>query len=124
MGFISMFSAQEKEIESQLKKCLDKDYSTAGQLNCTYAATKSWDLQMNKYYNLTLKKLPKAQQSKFMSAQKAWLKFRDAEFAFIDDYYYNAKQGTMFSIMAEGDKMNIVKERAMQLKVYYVVLDY
>lgn len=122
--FVSMFSAQEKEIESELKKCLEKDYSTAAQRECTNTAEKAWDKELNKYYNLTLKKLPKVQQSKFISAQKAWLKFRDAEFAFIDDYYYNAKQGTMFSIMAEGDKMNIVKERAMQLKVYYVVLDY
>jgi uncharacterized protein YecT (DUF1311 family) len=124
MGFISMFSAQEKEIESQLKKCLDKDYSTAGQLNCTYAATKSWDLQMNKYYNLTLKKLPKAQQSKFMSAQKAWLKFRDSEFALIDDYYYYVKEGTMYQVMGASEKSNIVKDRAKQLKVYYDVLDY
>jgi uncharacterized protein YecT (DUF1311 family) len=117
-------SAQEKEIEFQLKKCLDKDYSTAGQLNCTYAATKSWDLQMNKYYNLTLKKLPKAQQSKFISAQKAWLKFRDAEFALIDDYYYYVKEGTMYQVIGANEKSNIVKDRAKQLKVYYDVLDY
>ena len=122
--FVSMFSAQEKEIESELKKCLEKDYSTAAQRECTNTAEKAWDKELNKYYNLTLKKLPKVQQSKFISAQKAWLKFRDAEFALIDDYYYYVKEGTMYQVIGANEKSNIVKDRAKQLKVYYDVLDY
>ncbi|WP_300675315.1 lysozyme inhibitor LprI family protein [Soonwooa sp.] len=117
-------NAQKNDIDSQLKKCLDKDYSTAGQVNCSDSARDAWDAEMNKYYQMTLKKLPKAQQSELITAQKAWLKFRDAEFTLIDNYYYNVKQGTMFQIMAAGEKVNVVKTRAKQLQVYYEVLEY
>ncbi|SKC03893.1 Protein of unknown function [Soonwooa buanensis] len=116
-------NAQENNIETELEKCLEKNYSTAGQRECTFKAQESYDKDLNKYYQLTLKRLPNAQEIQFTSAQKAWLKFRDAEFSLIDGYYYNVKQGTLYSVIAAGEKLNVVKVRAKQLQVYYEMLD-
>lgn len=121
--FAQSNNSKKDLIETQLDKCLEKNYSTAGQRECTFKAYESYDKELNKYYQLTLKRLPKAQKIQFTAAQKAWLKFRDSEFSLIDGYYYNVKQGTLYSVIAAGEKLNIVKARAKQLQVYYEMLD-
>ena len=53
-------------------------------------------------------------------AQKAWLKFRDAEFEVIKTIY--PTDATVFSNIRSADSMAIVKDRALQLKAHYEMI--
>lgn len=50
--------------------------------------------------------------------------FRDKEFAFISKFYFELKEGTMWYIIAENRKKEIVKNRTLELKMYFENLDY
>lgn len=110
--------AQEHPIDEFEQQCMEKDYSTAGMVNCTYAARQKWDEDLNKYYKLLQKKLNPEQKIKLRDAQRAWIKFRDAEFENINSFY-GELDGTMWFNISATDRMVIVKQRALDLKVYY-----
>ncbi len=122
--FTLKVSAQEIDIEAKTQKCLEIDYSTAGQRKCMFEAQKDWDTELNKYYKLLLNKLPEKAVKTLIDAQRNWIKFRDAEFLYINEYYFGVKQGTMFHIVAEEKRKEIIEARANELKEYYNTLDY
>lgn len=126
---ISIFSQsktqQENLIDLTESKCLDKkDISNAEMRNCTIQATQSWDKELNKYYDLLQNKLPKETFQALKESQKQWMIFRDKEFAFISKFYFELKEGTMWHIVAENRKKEIVKNRTLELKMYFENLDY
>lgn len=126
---ISIFSQskiqQENLIDLTESKCLDKkDISNAEMRNCTIQATQSWDKELNKYYDLLKNKLPKETFQILKESQKQWMIFRDKEFALISKFYFELKEGTMWHIVAENRKKEIVKSRALELKMYFENLDY
>lgn len=92
--------------------------------NCTINARESWDKELNKYYGLLKTKLPKEAFETLKESQKQWILYRDKEYAFISKYFYEVKQGTMWYAVAENKKKEIVKTRAVELKVYYEMLEY
>ena len=51
-----------------------------------YDSYLSYDILLNKYYNLLRAKLNKDDKEKLKQAQLIWLKFRDSESEFIDSY--------------------------------------
>lgn len=119
---------QEYLIDKQLKTCLDsmENQSTVGMIGCTENALNSWDIEMNKYYKLLSDTLLSAnEKQRLKSAQKKWIEFRDLEFSFIEIAYSNL-QGSMWSVVMSGKKLEVVKQRALELKAYYdsLTLDY
>ncbi|KAF2081854.1 lysozyme inhibitor LprI family protein [Flavobacterium sharifuzzamanii] len=124
---IVAFSQTKKEnpIDVLESKCLNKDnISNADMCNCTIQARESWDKELNKYYNLLKTKLPKEAFETLKESQKQWLVYRDKEYSFISKYFYEVKQGTMWYAVAENKKKEIVKARAVELEVYYKMLEY
>ncbi len=119
VGPFSAFSQEKHPIDKFLEDCLDKNLTNAGMANCTYEARVLWDKEMNKYYDLLMKIFNKDEQMKLREAQRAWLKFRDAEFANIKEIYEG--QGTMFIVIQAADRLEIVKQRAEALRVYYQI---
>jgi len=72
---------------------------------------------MNKYYKLLMAALvDKGEKDKLQESQRAWIKFRDAEFEIINILY--PQDYTLYINIRAADKMSIVKERALQLKHY------
>jgi len=107
----------EHPIDKKLDKCIEKNMTTTGMSNCTYEAEKEWDVEMNKYYKLLMGILSKEEKKLLRQAQKAWLKFREAEFEIIKTIY--PTDATVFSNIRSADAMAIVKDRTLQLKAYY-----
>lgn len=120
---INILFAQNK-IDQDLEKCLAQRNSTADQRNCITSATKSWDKELNISYISLSKKLTKAGKKELVEAQRNWMLFRDSEFKLIDKYYFDIKKGTLFYVIAENKKLEIVKERALQMKEYDDQFDY
>ena len=117
-------SFAQNKIDTDLEKCLSKDNSTSGQRNCSSTARDSWDKELNKTYLSLSQKLTKIEKKELVEAQRNWILFRDSEFKLIEKYYFDVKQGTMFYVIAENKKLEIVKERAIQLKEYNEQFDY
>lgn len=126
---VSIFSQnknqQENFIDIEESKCFDKqDISNAEMRKCTIKARESWDKELNKFYNLLASKLPKDAFEILKASQKEWIIYRDKEFKFITKFYFEVKEGTMWYNIAENKKKEIMKNRALELQMYFQNLDY
>ena len=97
---------------------IDSNMTTAGMNNCTNIATDEWDKEMNKYYKLLIDSLNNNEKEKLKEAQRQWLTYRDKELIFSYEMYGN-KDGTMWTNVSTGRHLEIVKQRAIELKAYY-----
>jgi len=122
--FATIFPLAQNKIDQTLEKCLNQDNSTAGQRNCIISAQQSWDKELNKYYTSLNQKLNNTAKKELLEAQRNWISFRDSEFKLINKYYYDVKKGTIFQVISENKKLQIIKERALQLKEYDEQFDY
>lgn len=104
-------------IDKFFEACTEKDPSTAGMMSCTDSAYKMWDKELNKNYLALMRKLKPEGKLTLKAAQLQWLKYRDAEFKFIDSIY-STLQGTMYLPMHYGQRMEIVKQRSLALAAY------
>lgn len=107
-------------IDIRLTACLDstENQTTVGMIGCTVRAESLWDAEMNKYYNLLRKVLSPEEMEKLKASQIKWLAYRDAEFSAAGTIY-NDMQGTMWGIIETETCLDIVKQRALNLKAYY-----
>lgn len=120
----SILSFAQNKIDADLEKCLSKDNSTAGQRSCINSARNSWDKELNKSFLSLSQKLSKNGKKELVEAQRNWILFRDSEFKLIDKYYFDVKKGTIFYVIAENKKLEIIKVRAIQIKDYDYQYDY
>ena len=121
---ICVFSLAQNKIDTDLEKCLSQRNFTAGQISCASSARDSWDKELNKSYLSLTQKLSKTGKKELVEAQRNWILFRDSEFKLIDKYYFDVKKGTLFYVIAENKKLEIVKERALQIEEYVEQFDY
>ena len=112
------------KIDEALSKCLDEEsnQTTAGMIRCTIDAREKWDIELNKYYKLLIAELSEEQRELLRVSQRAWIKYRDAEYKFSFDMH-NSMQGTVWRIIATDRSLKIVQTRALELKEYYETLD-
>ena len=116
--------AQEKQdhpIDQALERCIDKDGSTAGQVNCIDKAYGSWDKELNRVYNELMGMLDGPGKQALKTAQLEWIKYRDLEFK-LTDSVYDKLQGTMFIPMRADHRMQIIRKRAIELQDYLDLL--
>lgn len=121
---INVFSMAQNKIDQDLEKCLSQRNSTAGQVSCVSSARDSWDKELNKSYISLSQKLSKTGKKELVEAQRNWILFRDSEFKLIDKYYFDIKKGTLFYVIAENKKLEIVKKRVLQIIDYDYQFDY
>jgi uncharacterized protein YecT (DUF1311 family) len=118
---LTLFAQDKHPIDKLEEECINKDSTTVGMNNCAMEACKQWDTELNKYYKLLIEVLSKEEKQELKDAQIAWLKYRDLETKFRMDTLLN-NQGTMYSNMAMSEKLDIVKQRALELKSLYDTL--
>lgn len=112
-----MLKAEENPIDGYLASCLAKDTTTAGMVQCADLAYRRWDEELNQQYRQLMTRLSGSDRTVLRDAQRRWLAWRDAEFALIDALY-RPMQGTMYSTMQVADRLEIVKNRVMELAAY------
>ena len=112
--------SEEKEkkhpIDVWLESCIEKNWTTAGMRMCTSQALDKWDKELNMVYKELMKKLSPEEKELLKQSQLQWIKFRDAEFKFLDNLYLGT--GTIIPVMIMGDKLDIVSERVKILEKY------
>lgn len=78
------------------------------------------DKELNKAYKIIRSKLPKKQKQELKISQRNWIKFRDAEFEFIDNNWTREHFGSSAGISIGDYKSSIIKNRVLQL-LYYAI---
>jgi len=109
-------------IDVWLEECLAKDETTARQRACLAMAYEKWDAELNRVYQELMMKLPEDARPALKAAQVAWLNHRDEEFKLLAALY-DALDGTMYPIMKASDRVDFVRNRALELSSYLDVLN-
>ena len=124
----SLYSASQEtdpeeihSIDRFREKCTNDNPSTVGMNVCTDEAYKMWDVEMNKNYKLLMSVLNKQEKKQLKDAQIAWINYRDKE-EYFRTRTLTSEQGTLYPLMARGERMGIVKQRALELKQFYETL--
>ncbi len=123
---LSSVLAGEKEnknpIDRWLDKCLEKKQSTQGMVECYNEATDMWDRELNKVYKNLMKNLKPNERKLLRESQRRWIKYRDKEFEFLNTFPFvnnnRYKYGTMSFIMVAAQKMQVVKDRVLELESF------
>ena len=109
------------ELKSIASKRIEIDYSTSGMNISVDELTNPYDKLMNKYYNKLMKLLKPEDKKVLITAQKAWLAFRDAELNLIgtmtEEEYSGG--GTIQSNIRVGSYSTLVSERTIEIFNYY-----
>ena len=111
------FKIDTFRIETIASKRMEIDFSTTGMNITVDESTTSYDKLMNKYYGKLMKLLKPEDKKILITAQKAWLLFRDAELKLIgtmtDDQYSGG--GTIQSNIRMGQYSSLVVERTKDI---------
>jgi uncharacterized protein YecT (DUF1311 family) len=103
-----------RELSQEYFTCLDKANGvTFAMIDCIVAETSRQDTRLNENYkSLTSKVSPKRKQP-LLDAQRAWIRFRDANCKF----YGDPAGGTSARLSANECLLNITADRAEELKL-------
>lgn len=122
MGFTALAETQpstKHTLDLAHEKCVEADGSTLGMKQCNATFEKRWDQELNKYYQL----LGGNKNPELLKTQLSWIKFRDAEWRWIDarytQIYKDSGGGTMWGLLATVDHMEVVRKRALELRGFY-----
>jgi len=97
------------------------DYTTVGMNKAIQEMSSAYDQLLNKYYNRLLKLLKPQDKATLVTAQKAWLQFRDTESKLIrtlskDEY---SGGGTIQSNIVASAYAELVVKRCIDIFNYY-----
>ncbi|WKE66210.1 DUF1311 domain-containing protein [Gallaecimonas kandeliae] len=76
------------------------------------------DEELNDAYKELIPHLGSEEKEKLKKSQLAWIKYRDAEFAFVDQNWNRANFGSSYLLSRGGYKASIIKERVKTLLYY------
>jgi len=110
-------------IDNKLKQCLEADSikTDSDMVNCTQIAINEWDKELNRNYKLLMSILPDGDKEKLKASQLKWIEYRDLELEFSRRIHHKL-EGTMWLVVETGRKLEIIKQRAIELNDYYELL--
>jgi len=85
--------------------------STPEMVECLNAKTAHWDKELTIAYQKALKDALPAQREKLREAERAWIKYRDANCA-----YYDAGEGSIARLQAAECMRGMTEKRAKELQ--------
>lgn len=109
------------EFETREQPLLDSAENTNGYRASLVAYTEYLnflDKELNAAYKNLQAKLPADKKQQLKLSQLAWLKYRDLEFALIENTWTKADFGSSSNITRGQFKANIVRDRVIQLMHY------
>ena len=103
-------------VEEKFQVGLDSGV-TADMLNASHGLTAEWEEELNKVYNLILKKLPAKEKSKFKAEQEKWIKSRKVA---IKKALADEEDGPKMALFGEaGTDYELTKARVLELAKRY-----
>ena len=125
LGAISFAGKYENELTERMKVAEEKAQTgwdsgvRADMINASLDLDTEWEKEMNKVYDLILKKLPAKEKTKFKSEQQKWLKNRESQVQKAYDKYTKEEGPRMAGELAANERLSITKERVLELAKRY-----
>ena len=125
LGAIAFAGKYENELTERMKVAEEKAQTgwdsgvRADMVNASLDLDKEWEKEMNKVYDLILKKLPAKEKTKFKSEQQKWLKNRESQVQKAYDKYTKEEGPRMAGELAANERLSITKERTLELAKGY-----
>jgi uncharacterized protein YecT (DUF1311 family) len=114
-GLVHAAHAEETGLSKQFSTCIDKSGGvTSTMLDCIGSETKVQDARLNKAYKYVIATLSPSRKTELQEAQRAWIKFRDANCRF----YLDPDGGTMASVNSADCLMSTTANRAKELEAF------
>ena len=106
-------AAAESEMTQEYLTCMDKSGGvTAEMVECTSDEKTRQDAQLNDNYKKLMSKISAKRKKGLLEAQRAWIKFRDANCKF----YFDPEGGTAALLAGTGCFLQVTADRAKELK--------
>jgi|GEM_PF-5708246 len=109
------------EIDQKCSDCCAINFTTYGMKKCAFQAIEEWEAEMNKYYSLLLDILETKTKDKLIKAQGSWQEFSLMELQ-LNRELYGKMDGADWVQIGIGQTMDKVKNRALELKAYYIAI--
>ena len=108
-----LLAAAERQMTLEYSTCLKKTNGvTVEVLDCISAELKRQDVRLNENYNKLMSKLSGVRKKALVEAQRAWIKFRDADCGF----YYDPEGGSSAHMASNECVLNATADRANELR--------
>jgi uncharacterized protein YecT (DUF1311 family) len=108
-------SAHETGLSKQYAACMDKSGGvTMGMIECITVENQRQDARLNKAYKTLMAELPPPRKAQLQDAQRAWIKYRDANCNFYDD----PDGGTLARVNANSCMLTATADRARELESF------
>ncbi|MDH2918648.1 MAG: lysozyme inhibitor LprI family protein [Sideroxydans sp.] len=112
-GFMQVAAADDAALSKQFSACMERSGgATADMLDCIAAEKKLQDARLNKAYKEVVAQLPPPRKKQLQDAQRAWLKYRDANC----NFYADPEGGTMATVNSNDCVMSTTASRAKELE--------
>jgi uncharacterized protein YecT (DUF1311 family) len=110
----SLAAENDRELSQEYLTCLDRANGvTVEMMDCIVAETSRQDIQLNENYKRLISKISPKRKEALLDAQRAWIKFRDANCKF----YADPEGGTSARLGATECVLNATADRAKELKL-------
>ena len=107
-------AAADREMTQEYLTCLKKSNGvTAEMINCILAETRRQDARLNENYKRLISRLATERKNALVEAQRAWIKFRDANCGF----YADPEGGSAARVTANECFLNATADRAKELRL-------
>jgi uncharacterized protein YecT (DUF1311 family) len=106
-------AAADSEMSQEYLECIDRSNGvTSEMLECIGAELTRQDARLNENYKRLMSKLSAKRKEGLLEAQRAWIKFRDANCSF----YYDPEGGSAAHLAGNGCSLNSTADRATELR--------
>ena len=106
-------------LDKGLRQCVDENGGTAGTTQCLLDYYEAWDKALNVVYQkiMATKVFDAESKKQLKTAEINWIKYKEAEYAFIEMQYRDS-DGTMYPQIMAAEKVRIVRHRTIVLESY------
>lgn len=102
----------DSKVSNQYTICMNKAGNTATMVQCVSNETARQDARLNKAYNGLISKQSKTRKQELQTAQRLWIKYRDANCKF----YLDPNGGSIAQVKSANCVMNETLKRANELE--------
>ena len=126
LAAISVFAGKyENELTERMKAAEEKAQAgwdsgvRADMVNASVDLDDAWEKEVNKVYDLILKKLPAKEKTKFKAEQQKWIKDRETKTTKAYNNYVAEHGERMAGELSANNRLDITKNRALELAKKY-----
>ena len=125
LGAIAFAGKYENELTERMKAVEEKAQAgwdsgvRADMINASLDLDTEWEKEMNKVYDLIIKKLSAKEKTKFKAEQNKWLKDREVKVQKAYEKYTEEEGPRMAGELAANERLDITKNRTLELAKRY-----